>query len=747
MTEHTFTRIVNSFADHLELSPGKLEMELRDEIVEVDVLSDSDGVRVRKDDEVMPATRWIYKHLAKLDVLARRISKLIVPPKYFVVPSGKLLDNVDEDPLGREEHVNDVSKSIRTILDRRFGATSVLYLTSEAGEGKTSIIEHFAVQQAEAYLRNQAKWLLLPVPLGGRPFLRFDDVVIAALVNRLRFPFWYYGGFLELVRLGVIVPAFDGFEEMIVERGSDEARSAFKNLVGELHSEGSLLVAARRSFFDLSFSSQARLWKSVTPDDNVLLQRLSLNRWDKKVFIAYAEKRSLAAPAKLYADVSTLLPDRDHPVLTRAVLVRRLIDVAEKSQDLPEFLARIGQNQTNYFHEFVEGIVRREADHKWLDRSGGDKANLLSLNQHHELLSMIAFEMWFYSVEVLGMDVITLIVELFAEQHGLTPDATRQVQERIKDHSLLRAQKQSGRNVVTFDHDDFRAFYLGQALGNALTNNDMTAITQILDAKALSVPVISEAARIVSDSGVTVFREVVAHLQKVVKGAQQVSYVRENCGMLMLTLFQNSDDLQVMDSVSFAQEALAGKQLCNLTFEGSFFAPTRLTGTRLRNCTFNKCQFERLIIDGAADVQDSILKDCVIHSLAIASEREEVRNLFNPAEIQTQLTDCGFQCDSPPHDVMDAAEPVKNDQDLDLTLRYVNMYLRATSLSMQSVSVRLGEKSGYFFNRVLPRLKQKGLVGDFGTSALRLRLMVPLDAIEKAQRKSAGSFNQFVSLF
>jgi len=61
--------------------------------------------------------------------------------------------------------------------------------------------------------------------------------------------------------------------------------------------------------------------------------------------------------------------------------------------------------------------------------------------------------------------------------------------------------------------------------------------------------------------------------------------------------------------------------------------------------------------------------------------------------------------------------------------------------------VRLGEKSGYFFNRVLPRLKQKGLVGDFGTSALRLRLMVPLDAIEKAHRKSAGSFNQFVSLF
>src|SRR4029077_1840672 len=98
-----------------------------------------------------------------------------------------------------------------TVLSRRpAGATSVLYLTSDAGEGKTTLINHLALKQAQRYKEKTTDWLLVPIPLGGRTFLRFDDVVVAALVNRLRFQLFYYDAFLELVRLGVLVPAFAG---------------------------------------------------------------------------------------------------------------------------------------------------------------------------------------------------------------------------------------------------------------------------------------------------------------------------------------------------------------------------------------------------------------------------------------------------------------------------------------------------------------------------------------------------------
>src|SRR5439155_5933768 len=101
----------------------------------------------------------------------------------------------------------------------------------------------------EAYRDKKTDWLLLPITLGGRPFLRFDDVIIGALVNRFRFQVLYYETFVELVRLGVIVPAFDGFEEMFIESGTGEAVSALSNLLGRLRSAGNLLVSARKAYF------------------------------------------------------------------------------------------------------------------------------------------------------------------------------------------------------------------------------------------------------------------------------------------------------------------------------------------------------------------------------------------------------------------------------------------------------------------------------------------------------------------
>ena len=746
MTESTFKRIVGSFADHVDWSGGTLTMELRDEIKEIDIKRDQEGTQVCMDGEVRPAEQWIFRHLAKLDLLARRIRDLVKPPTHFVAPSGVLLDNIDEDPEGNDQDVPDAAETMRSKLDQPVaGATSVLYLTSEAGEGKTSLIDKVAVLQAEAFLNKTTKWLLLPVPLGGRPFLRFDDAVIAALVNRLRFPYWYYDAFLELVRMGAVVPAFDGFEEMIEGTHSEEARSAFKNLVGELESEGSLLVAARRAFFDLTFGSQARLWKSVTLDNDVILQRLSLNRWDKKVFVEYARSRKVTRPERLHEKVTVQLRRQDHPVLTRAVLVKRLIDVALNSDDLSDFLARIGKDETSYFHEFVEGIVKREVQYKWVDRSGAENDDLLTLAQHHELLAMIAYEMWLHSVEMLGLDVVALVVEVFAEQYRLSRGVVRQVQKRITDHSLLNLLKQSGREVLAFDHDDFRSFYLGQALGSALITGDQTAISQILDANTLTTPVIAEATRVVRQSESASLTDVLNRLSGLLESALAVSYIRENCTMLELSLLHDSGIKREIDRGSFTLDALAGRHFSKLTITDSFFAPTRLNKSRLHNCIFRNCRFERLVVDGRPEISGSVLKDCRIDSLAVQEDNDVVRSIFDPIEIQKELEEYGFRFDADKQAGVIAEERVKNEHDLDLTLKFMSMYLRATSLPEQTIRLRLGASAGYFMNKLLPQLHKKGIVGDFARSNRRMKLMVPIDQIERANRQARGSFDRFMS--
>ena len=54
------------------------------------------------------------------------------------------------------------------------GTCSVLYLTADAGEGKTTLISQLAHAQAKRFRKRDSDWLLVPISLAGKPFLRFD---------------------------------------------------------------------------------------------------------------------------------------------------------------------------------------------------------------------------------------------------------------------------------------------------------------------------------------------------------------------------------------------------------------------------------------------------------------------------------------------------------------------------------------------------------------------------------------------
>ena len=136
-----------------------------------------------------------------------------------------------------EKYTDSREELINQLGDYPVDMTLIYFLTSDAGEGKTSLIEKISVDQAKAFKKKKAYTLILPVPLGGRPFLRFDDAIIASLSNRFRFPFLYYDSFLELVKMGAIIPAFDGYEEMLSQSESGEAISAIGDLVDQLSSQ------------------------------------------------------------------------------------------------------------------------------------------------------------------------------------------------------------------------------------------------------------------------------------------------------------------------------------------------------------------------------------------------------------------------------------------------------------------------------------------------------------------------------
>ena len=744
-----FHRVVTCFADRVDdvaASGGELLVQIRDETITARLSNRPDGLVVEENGDRLPAERWIVARLARVPLLADRILSYVRLPENFVQTSGSLVDQPDHDASADGIQVSDVSQAVTQSLDRRpGGTTSVLYLTSDAGEGKTTLIDYLAVKQAEAYKAKNTDWLLVPIPLGGRTFLRFDDVVVSSLVNRLRFQLLYYDAFLELVRLGVLVPAFDGFEEMIIESSSGEAISALGNLLKQLRSAGSVLVSARRALFDNpGFGSRARLFDTIAGDEQVAFAHLSLDRWNREAFTQYSAKRGVKDPSRLFDEVSSRL-GQEHPVLTRAVLIRRLVDIAVEEDNISALLDRIGKDSQDYFHDFVACIVEREANQKWLDKSGEPPSALLTSGEHHELLSLLAQEMWIGATDELGMDVVSLLVEMFAGQKGKSPAVERQIGERIRQHSLLFPTR-PGR--IAFDHEDFHSFYLGQALGRSLVAHDVGDVRVILDKAALPVDAVAEACNFVRRWG-RGLRQPLELLQTLADGELPASFVRENCGALTVALLDGEDGTHEARNMSFPPDALHGRRLTGLTIYGSYFHATALADATLDYCRFVDCHFERIDLNDVGEVIKSSLEP--VHVDSIVKERgDDQVTMFDPNRIARELRATGFNVELAEPDTERNADPLNGvpDDDLRLTQRFVRLFLRATAVNEGTVRSHLGVNSNHFFKDLLPRLTEAGVVQEIqyrgGGRQKRMRLGISMARIEKAVGAADGMFDCFV---
>ena len=752
----TFRRIVTCFADRgddVDVGQGELLVQIRDETITAKLHRRPDGLVVEEEGERSQAASWIVNRVARVPLLAERICTYVKPPLHFVTPAGRFLDHPDQTPSDQDSEQDDVVATLKETLGRRSGGiTEVVYLTSDAGEGKTSLIDFLAVQQAEAYKEKKTDWLLVPIPLSGRAFLRFDDAVVSALVNRFRFQLLYYDAFLELVRLGVLVPAFDGFEEMIVESSAGEAISALGNLVAKLRSEGTLLVSARKAYFDYpSFGSQARLFDGIGARGDVAFGRVSLKRWDRSAFITYAAKMGVRAPVDLYAAVADRL-GRDHPVLTRAVLVDRLVEVAAESTkedgDVQTLVDRLGQEPQDYFSEFVSGLVEREAQHKWLDTSGDPPQAVLTTSEHHDLLAMLALEMWLSATDDLKTDVVRIIVDMFSETRKKSPAVVRQIGERITEHALL-AKTGFSRDALGFDHEDFRVFYFGQALGRMLVENDVGEVRQTIERAGLPISAIKEAVRYFLERGGRV-SSMLWMLQRLAEKEMPASFTKENSGALTLELVERTQASHEAWNMSFPAGSLRGRKLKGLTVSGSYFYPTSLADCSLENCRFVNCIFERIELDQTARVAGVVMdRECQIRSVVRVDGDGQFAQ-FDPELIRMDLCRAGFEVGLEDRSEETPA-PVEPDADLRIVLRFLRAYLRANALNESTIRQRLGVNASHFFRSLLPDLIQAGVVEAVSYRGhgdqTRMKLSVPMSRIDAAIGRARGKFDGFVDGF
>lgn len=744
-----FRRIATTFAESpasVELSKGLVVLQLGDEVIEASVFRNEGILRVREMEQTYTAPQWIAKRLARLPLLAERIRSYVPETPHFVKPSGEFLDQLETATSQNDTPVRcaDAASTAYHVLGRQSaGATSVLYLTSDAGEGKTTLINQMAREQALAYKEKRASWLLVPIPLGGRAFLRFDDVVVAALMNRLRFQRLYYDAFIELVRIGFIVPAFDGFEEMFVEGAGAEAPSALGNLVRTLRSQGTVLIAARKAYFEYqSFRTQARLFDAIGKD-SVSFARLALERWTKDQFVAYGRSRKSRDPLALYEIVLRRFGDPKHPLLSRAVLVKRLFDVADKAEDLKRLVESLGSKPRDYFYQFVNAIVEREAQEKWLDKVGDPQMPLLSMDEHHELLALVAQEMWLGATNALTGEFMDAIAEMFCESKAKTPSVTRQVKERLKQHSLIIAANTTG-TAYSFDHEDFQQFFLGESLGWAVVRKSEADIRAIITTASLPAVTCDEVVESISRREIP-RDQVIQQLLHIAGTESPTSFAKENCGALFVRL---ADGIAVartigVTGITFTSDALMGRILSNISFQGCNFLPTSLAHGTLERCHFKDCRFDRIELSSNTTISDVQLEDCKVDAIYLPERNEQ---LYDPGSIERTLADFGFRVPVPVPQVA----PREIDQRVRLVEKFLRIFLRSTHVNQSVIQLRFGASFSHFFDDVLPILIHAGIVEEIQYigrgSQRRFRLQVPLQRLHEALENCEGSFDLFVSL-
>jgi hypothetical protein len=761
MDINEFRRILTAFADEptdVDIRLGKVVAQIRDDLIDVTIAYSSDIDRhllITENEQQYPAQSWLINRVARLPQLADRIiaSTTITPgialQSPFVVPAGVLsLDIAAIEMCDEDQPVTDV---VESLLDRVTnplpGATSVLYITSDAGEGKTTVINRAARLQAERYKAKKTSSLVVPIPLTGKAFLTFDDAVIAALVNRLRFNYLYFDAFVELVRLGVVVPAFDGYEEMLVEGSKGEAVSALGNLVQTMNSSGTIFIAARKAFFEyISFKTQAKLFDAIG-DRSASFSRLAISRWTKEKFCQYGRLRNVDDPEDIYETVAARL-GVEHPLLTRAVLVRRLFDVASNISSREQLAGMLGNNPHDYFFIFVDAIVKREASEKWVARISEDIMEpLLEINEHHLLLSLIAQEMWQSSTNSIRYDVLDVIVDIFSEGLKKKAVVVRQIRERIKQHSLLASDSSRGQSLC-FDHEDFQNFYLGEGLGLLLVQLSRTELQAFLSVNLVPTATIEQAVQYLIRNK-TDFKPVLTVLLAINESESGFSFCKENCGALAIRVAECiHDHVQplVLINMFFTPGVLSGRTMQLVLFENCHFQPTGTFNSALMELEFRSCEFERLEVEANQKLSGCTFSNCRIESLILAPEGEPT---FDPMFIEECLSKLGANITNGQKTTVASNKSNNDDDQLRQLERLLRIFLRTTSVGDGVIRLRLGKIAHSFIDDVLPVLLESHVLEEVPWMGKgmhhRYKLALPMSEISTAIEQAQGSFDGFLA--
>lgn len=748
MNLHDIQEDIAAFADDPEnvLIQGGTVVFQRNRIThECSLRETAEGVDVEFEGQWLPYRKFMAEELGRLSILAAAIKEKRPDIAPFIDPRAIWTDSLSQ-PSAEELALQKLWQECQS---RTPGETKLIFLTAEAGEGKTVLLQHLARRIANEYMHQKAGFLLLHVQTEGRSFVRLEELVARDL-GQLRISGVFYSGILRLIRHGLICIAIDGFDELLAEVGSAEAYSGLGAFLHQLEGTGVLIAAARSAYFEAEdYAAQSHLLTSVR-DSLVSVYQMMLQKWDEPetstYFAQYCGKGNerILEPQKLYEElVKRLGPD--HPVLQRPFLVHQMAAMLASRESGAKSLAdEVGPSGERVVPNVIRAFLNREVAQKWHDRNG---LPYLSLDQHCRLLAAVADEMWTQDKYSLPVDIIQLVTETVTEAIGIPPNRRIQIIERVKAHALLPLTASRFRGERSFDHDQFLNYFLALRLVQLIEDNDGPGLRSFCERHSLPPVVARWAVNIPIPSwGGEQARAVVETLSRMARSEVQSTYLRQNAGLLSSQLASIPAAVRaaplVFEFMYFEGEHWRSVELESAEFRKCTFTGIDLAGTIWRKCKLIDCQFDGLEYDDGTRLEGTTFNlGCLV--LGVLKSQGAVGGSLRsyvPEECREILKRLGADFEKPILAEVRIMRPVP-EKIRDALEAFFRIYSRNSGATDNLIRRKLGAREPLFKGTILPKLFKHGVIRK-GTFKGRgdqhwFELNYPLDMILKAEDPDA----------
>jgi hypothetical protein len=520
--------------------------------------------------------------------------------------------------------------------------TRVVMVTGDAGAGKTRVLKTLVTEQARKYQRGESDCLYLYINAQGRALARFNEALATELQD-LR-SFVTYHAVSALVRLGILVPVIDGFDELLGVGGYDDAFSSLTGFMEELNGNGQLVASARSSYYEQEFVARASSVSSLGAQSwtQVPVEVLS---WEDEEYSQYVDRRASEAnystvDNELFrARLDSIFSDRNTELRRKPFFVARTVDIA-----LHDTSFEAGGDLLN---ELVTADLERERLDKLLDKGGG---SLLTHEQLEKLFTTLAEEMWNQQTRELDRPSVKYIAEYVLVTEKVPESAQRIVIERMAQLALLTRGEKSG--GTAFEHEMFFSFFLAKVFGNALLEN-LGGVRLMLGRSVLPVEVATGAIAAMDTSGSLLKSGGVPRLLEALNSAVKEeglrsSQVRENAGVLLSEALKRAGGAGIQVSEAKCGRLvlpggnLNGVEVLRWEFEGTEFRRVDLTRARFRSCRAQGIVFTDVVVDPGftrLEFEDLDVATAIL-GLRIR-EGDVVKAIYDPKELRALLAACG----------------------------------------------------------------------------------------------------------